>query len=366
MSQVDCYAPSYKIVVNGKELQHGANVDVLSLKVTDTNDRADTFSFTVRERHPDHKRLFAGGEKLAWMDSKVFKVGNEVEIHMGYVDDLHLMLRGKIKAVAPNFPASGQPTVQVQGFSPYHDLQQRRRREPYENATDSDIAKEIAKDMGLKAQVDDTKTKHALYSPKGASYEKILRERAKRIGYEVVAKDGTLYFQKPGYRSNPNPVLTFEWGLNLISFSPRLSTHNTVAGVRTRGSQTTQGGVKKPFVGEAKAGDERVKMGKKTGNQIAQDIDKKNKKNWTIIRDHDVGSQDEANEMSLSHLEALALEFISGSASAIGDPQIRARIVVKLKGLGRSFSGNYYVTSATHTIDGSGYRTTFEVKRNAQ
>jgi phage protein D len=363
MSQVEFYAPSYKIVVNGKNLQHGANVDVLSLTVTDTNDRADSFSFTVRDRHPDDIRLFAGGDKLAWMDSNVFDVGNEVEIHMGYMDDLHLMLRGKIKGVAPSFPASGQPTLQVRGFSPHHDLQHRRRRKPFKDATDSDIAKEIAKDMGLKAQVDNTKTRHALYSPEGDSYTQILRERAQRIDYEVVVKDGTLYFQKPGYRANPSPGLTFEWGQNLISFSPSLSTQGLVTGVRVRASQTAQGRGKEALVGEARAGDERVKLGKETGSQVAQRV---YGDNWILIDDHNIDSQEEAKEIARSQLEARSLGFIGGSCSAIGDPRIRARIVIELKGLGKRFSGTYYVTSATHTIDSSGYRTTFEVRRNAQ
>ena len=31
--------------------------------------------------------------------------------------------------------------------------------------------------------------------------------------------------------------------------------------------------------------------------------------------------------------------------------------------MGPDFSGDYRVTGATHTIDGSGYRTSFEVRR---
>lgn len=363
MKRVEQYAPSYRIVVKGEELQHGANVDVLSVSVTDTIDRADSFTFTMRDRHPDPKRLFAGGTQLKWMDSDLFDEGNEVEIHMGYVDDLRLMVRGKIKAVSSNFPESGQPTLQVTGYSPFHDLQHRRRRKPFESATDSDIAKEIADEMGLKAEVDGTKAKHLLYSPKGASYASILRERAKRIGYEVAAKDGTVFFQKPGYLVNPSPVLTLEWGRNLRSFKPRLSAHNMVTKVRVRGSQTTQGKGKEPLVGEAKAGDERVKMGKQTGNQAAKRV---YGDHTVTIDDHDIESQAEANERALADLELRAMDYIIGNGSCIGDPRIRARIVIELKGLGKRFSGNYYVTSATHTIDGGGYRTDFEVKRNAR
>jgi hypothetical protein len=43
-----------------------------------------------------------------------------------------------------------------------------------------------------------------------------------------------------------------------------------------------------------------------------------------------------------------------------------ARTVIELKGLGQRFSGIYYVTSATHTINAGGYRTTFVAKRNGR
>jgi phage protein D len=363
MAQVEKYAPSYRISVKGQELQHGANVDVLSVSVTDTINRADTFTFTLRDRHPDPKRLFAGGTELKWMDSDLFDEGNEVEIQMGYVDDLHLMIKGKIKSVSCQFPESGQPTLQVTGYSPLHDLQHQRRRKPFESTTDSDIAQEIASEAGLKAQVDSTGAQHLLFSPKNASLASVLRERAERLGFEVAAKDGKLLFQKPGYHANPSPALTLEWGRNLRSFSPRLSTHNQVTRVRVRGSQTTQGGGKEPVVGEARAGDERVKMGGQTGSQAASNVYGKHE---VLIEDHNVESQAEANDMSLGTLERRSMDYITGTGACIGDPQIRARIMIELKGLGKRFSGKYYVTSATHTIDGSGYGTRFEVKRNAR
>jgi hypothetical protein len=54
---------------------------------------------------------------------------------------------------------------------------------------------------------------------------------------------------------------------------------------------------------------------------------------------------------------------LTGGGSAVGDPRIRAGAVVRLEGLGPDFSGDYRVTSATHTIDGSGYKTSFEVRK---
>jgi len=54
---------------------------------------------------------------------------------------------------------------------------------------------------------------------------------------------------------------------------------------------------------------------------------------------------------------------LTGSGSAVGDPRIRAGAIIRLEGLGPDFSGDYRVSSATHTVDTGGYRTNFEVHK---
>lgn len=54
---------------------------------------------------------------------------------------------------------------------------------------------------------------------------------------------------------------------------------------------------------------------------------------------------------------------LTASGSTIGDPRIKASRVINFDGLGEQFGGLYRVTSATHTIDGSGYRTQFDARK---
>jgi uncharacterized protein len=366
MSPPKNYVPSFRIVIGGTELQHGSTVDVLSVSVTETMNQADSFTFTVRDRHPTPGRLFAGGDELHWMDSGAFDEGNEVEIYMGYMEDMPLMLRGEITAVSPNFPGSGPPTLTIQGQTLYHRLQRARRREPFEAASDSDIAQEIARAMDLKAEVDDTEVQHDLVSPNGATYASFLQERAGRLNYEVAVKDGTLYFQRRRYIENPTPALTLEWGKDLISFRLRLSLYNATTQVTVRGPQTSQGRGKDPLVGTAQAGDERAKMGDVTGGELALSAFGSFGENNLLVEDHNISSAQEANDVALARLEGQALDFIIGQGACAGNPSLLSRQMIELKGLGRRYSGSYYVTSTTHTIDSGGYRTDFEAKRNAR
>ena len=54
---------------------------------------------------------------------------------------------------------------------------------------------------------------------------------------------------------------------------------------------------------------------------------------------------------------------LTGSGSTIGDPRIKASRVINLDGLGDQFSGLYRITSATHTFDSGGYRTSFQARK---
>jgi len=300
------------------------------------------------------------------LDDGLFDEGNKVEIQIGYVDGTPFEFWGEITAITPNFPESGLPTLTVRGFSYYHRLQRCRRSKAFKKIKDSDIAKKLAdatKPTKLKAEVDDTGIEYRLVSAKDVTFASLLKQRAQRIGYEVVVKKDILYFQRPRYLVEHSPALTLEWGRDLRSFSPNLSTYNMVTEVKVRASQTSRGKGKDPLVGTASAGKEGFVMGDKAGSQIAKEIFGENS---VLADDHNVTTQKEANDMAQAQLEAKSLGFISGRGSCIGNPQLVARQVINLKGLGKRFSGIYYVTSTTHTIDASGYRTDFEAKRNAR
>jgi phage protein D len=56
--------------------------------------------------------------------------------------------------------------------------------------------------------------------------------------------------------------------------------------------------------------------------------------------------------------------YVTGRGESIGIPEIRPAANVTLKGLGDMLSKTLYVKQTTHTVDTSGYHTTFEVKES--
>ena len=85
---------------------------------------------------------------------------------------------------------------------------------------------------------------------------------------------------------------------------------------------------------------------------------------WTLelrVREP-VFSQQEADQRARAILKRRAEGFVGGRGESFGIPELRANTTVKLGGLGRLFTTTFYVSQTTHTVDASGYRTTFEVK----
>lgn len=363
MNGAQNYVPTFTITVGGDTLEHGATISVQSVTITESNTMSDSFSFTIRDRNPDPGR-FAGGGQFVWMDSDTFAEENEVKIDIGYRGSAAISFLGVITAVSPTFPQSGTPTLTVRGQGLFKKLLKQCDARSFRDKKDSEIAQEIAKLVELDYKTDPTEVIYPLVTTETGTYADFLRKRAERIGYELAVTEKTLLFQKPGYiTTKKGPDLTLEWGKNLKSFTPTLSTYKKITHVKVRASQTSCGRGKEPIESSAEPGEERGKLGTKTASQIALEVAGKNE---IIAEDHDVKSPQEAKEVAVAKLEASSLEFITGKGACNGNPQLRPRSLIEIKGIGARFSGNYYVTSATHTVDSSGYHTTFDLKRNGR
>jgi uncharacterized protein len=358
--RTDFYVPDFEIIINGQSFRYGMNVDILSVSITETINQADSFTFTVREHNPKPER-FAGGE-LTWLDSHTFDELNKIQVEVGYQGNRAIKLKGKITGMNATFPETGAPTLTIRGLSEYDELFRATRRKPFDDKTDSEIASELAGALGLKADVEDTQVKHALVSPDGATYAAILQERARRLNYEIAVKFDKLVFRRPTYLTNPSPTLTLIWGQDLRSFTPNISTNKMVSRVEVRNTQTGGGGPKKALVGLATASQIQPVLGTKSG--LVQS-EKKFGSNTQLMQEQRLAGQAEATSLPRAELERRAIEYITAHGSCIGNPKLVSRTVVELQRLGKRFSGSYYVTSTTHSIDANGYRTEFEAKRDA-
>jgi len=156
-----------------------------------------------------------------------------------------------------------------------------------------------------------------------------------------------------------SPDLTLKYGQSLIDFTPRLSQVGQIAGLSV---PIWQPDIKMEFTITVTWDWERNSLnvsispgfGLPAGPSAAGP---------SIMLVEEPVTQQSAPRVILSKLLARLNQRLTGSGSTIGDPRIRAGIVLRLEGVGEQFGGLYRVISATHTIDGGGYRTSFDVRK---
>ena len=94
------YAPDFEVKITGLTMEADVKNAVTSISYTNDLDKVDQVEITL------------DNSDFRFLDSALFDVGKEVEVHMGYAGNLKPMLLGDITAVQPSFPESGAPTFE--------------------------------------------------------------------------------------------------------------------------------------------------------------------------------------------------------------------------------------------------------------
>jgi uncharacterized protein len=357
------FAPEFRVQINGRGLPADVSKTITGLSVQ-TALTFDSFSLTVANPYPE----------LPWTHGKdrdLFAEGSGIVIQMGYVDDLHLMIDGDITGMSPSFPASGNPTLRVRGQSRLYRLQFTQDERTFQDVTDTDVARAIAQDHDFQFRGDSTEVRYPLLSSDLKSDLEFLQQRARQVRFEAYAEGSTLFFTRP--RDTQAKSFTLVWGrteknlkptldaIPLIQFQPDMDVQGQVTDVVVRGQHPT---TREIIEGRAGAGDEDSRMGgRETGPQVAARAVGRSHE-LTVVGEP-VTSQQEADQRARALYNERASTFVTGRGSTIGLPGLRAGRVIELHGLGPRFSGEYYVTAATHRMGSNGYQTDFEVRRNS-
>jgi phage protein D len=342
--------PSLCVKIKGTDLPPAAYTDLIEASVHE--DLEAPAMLTLKLLSWDNST-----QKITWADDDLFAVGNAMEIEMGYTKPLSPIAKGEITGLELEVEQGKPPTLTVRGYDRSHRLTRGHKTRSFIKMADSDIAARIAQEQGLSVSTVSTKVKLDYVMQHNQTDLAFLRQRAALIGYEVVVLDRKLHFRP--HQTNTSAVVTLKASLDLVDFFPRLSARNQAGAVEVRGWNPK---TKKALVGKAPSKPKTV-MGKSTGLKTA---DKAFGKAVVKHVNRPVFTQAEADQIAAGQLDTMALDFITGDGTCFGQPALRAGHVIAIQEIGTRFSGEYYVTSATHTYTSeNGYRTTFTVRRNA-
>jgi uncharacterized protein len=356
----DFYVPAFEVRVGEQRLNRDTIYDITQVTYKDNIEEIDSFELTINNWD-------AKTRTFKYSDERLFDPGKKIELHMGYFggSDLRLMLTGEITSLRPSFPAGGAPTLAISGLNVLHRLRTKQESHAYQNMTDNEIARQVAGRLGLPICTDENAAgiqERYGYIFQDNQYNILfLLERARRIGYDLFVEElpqggSRLYF---GPSVNLRQV-TYElnYGRSLIEFQPNLTTANQVAEVTVRGWNAMK---KEPIEVTVNRNQIRTRGVGSEGGQ--ERIEQAFNQREEVIVDHPINSEQEALTLARETLERIAKDMVKGSGSVVGLPDLRAGSVVYLTGLGKRFSGRYFLTATTHAIGDGGYTTQFECRR---
>jgi len=291
---------------------------------------------------------------MKWNDSTLLAIGVEVSIKLGQEQNgIKPVFKGEITALELNASNDGKPTLTVRGYDRLHRLQRGRKTEVYLQKTDSDIVSQIAMSAGMSAQIEGgTGILHDYFLQDNQTDLEFLQQRARRLGLELVADDKRLLMQKR--TMTRSQTATIEWGQNLLHFNCRVSAEDQVSEVVVRGwdvkkKEAIVGKVSKPDNHPSSTlGSTGPTMGNKFGAAKTASV------YWPVE------TQEEAQKVAQAILDDLDGRLMQMEGSCFGEASIKPGYPIEMKGLGRNYSGKYYVTSCLHHYSGKGYTTHFE------
>lgn len=380
MARFPTYAPEYAVEIGGAKIPPALRGAITRISYTDGIQGADRVELTV------------ANDDLRWLDHPLLQVDQPFALSLGYAPDpLEKVFVGEITGVSATFPGGGMPTLTVVA----HDFLQRLTTGTKDRAflldiptigqfplPDPAVVALVARTNLLLPDVDPvgaalsfltallafaanpTAAKLGVRAQESQSDFDFLSGIARDNGWEVfidhtAAPQGfVLRFAFPLTELTPSVSLT--WGGSLIDFTPRLTTVGQVAGVQTKiwiAPVKTELTVALGWDFDRAAFDLQVFPGFLSAADVLGPT-----KSRGVLKVDATGAATMPKKL-LSELLPRLNNRLTGSGSTVGNLAVKAGRVIDLKGLGAQFSGLYRITSATHSIDGGGFRTSFDVRK---
>lgn len=382
--------PQFEVRIEGVGLPRDVLRDVIELTYSDNIEEIDSFELTVNNWDSNANDFKYVGAETAESLGEEEEGGNplhglfepcnrEVEVKMGYGNGLQRMMTGTFTTMEPNFTGGGGATLTVRGLNVLHQLRRKQYSTSWTEMKDSAIAEDIAgrndRDTGQKRfpvpiRIDENAKGEESpidYVAQSNQYDiDFLFQRARSRGYVLFVEESDdgekqVYFgPSEGGRGVHLRDVTFElaWGKSLIDFKPTLTTASQIRSVTVNGWNRRR---RRPISVTVDLNDRRLNR-----NQDLHEVLMKCDPREERVVDEPVFSESEARERAIAILSDQNKEFVKASGTTVGLPDLRAGKKLKIRDIGKRFSGTYFVTETTHTINDSGYTTRFKARREEE
>ncbi|WP_153506538.1 phage late control D family protein [Cumulibacter manganitolerans] len=381
------FAPDYAVTINGTPIPAALRGAVTSIRYQDGTQAADRVEIALANQDlrwlQEHIRglgfsmapapVRLGPVGGSGIPAGLFDLDNALSLAIGYAGGtLTEVFTGDLTGLTMSFPSGGLPTMTLVAHDHLQRLARGTAARGFGPLPDFLIASIVAAENLIIPAIDPTivGASSALAAvnyvfggagrkQRGQSDLQFLAEIADSYDADFWVDGDVLYLSR--FLKEYTPRQTLTWGTSLLDFAPRISTVGQVAGVSMK---FTLREIPLDFLVSIFWDFDRECIGVSVVPGVAEAAGAPFSGPAFTIIDQPISSPADIATSAVKIYSALRRRLnsrLTGTATAVGDPTIRAGAMVRLEGLGPDFSGDYRVASATHTLDGSGYRTSFDV-----
>ena len=322
------------------------SADVVEV-VVDTNIFLPAMFMIVIEDTPDPNLGI-----LKYLDSDPrFQIGQPVTVGFevpdkttGTIPVLNTIISGEITSIEPIF-LDGRAKLCIRGYDRTHRLMRGQRTRAFLKTNERDLINKLAGEARLSATVSGVPSETYDYVLQYNQTDwDFLSERARLYGYQFYADDKKLKVAA-GDSTRSYSIIEMSWGMDLKRFEPRLVSMGQVTKSTVIGWDSEKKGEIKSFSIASKPTTQTGEMltGSATAMKAfgqAEDV---------FIPDRVIRSQGEARAMAEARFDDNQSQFIKASGElSPGNPNLMAGAKALVKGVGKRFSGTYYITEARH------------------
>ena len=383
------HIPEFRIAISGHDIPAALRNSITSVKYEDGTGAADRVELGIAnvdlrwlQEHirglgfqPFPTGIRIGPTRVTPGDG-LFDVDNTLTVAMGYGPGaLDPMFEGEITGVQASFPSGGVPGMTIVAHDYLHRLTVGTHARGFGPLPDALIARILSIENHLLPLIDPAvDVASTALAVVNYIFSRSGRKQKAQSDFELLQElsaaydadfwvEGDVLFVSRFFPREYSARLTLRWGESLMDFSPSV---NTVGQVAAAAMKFTLRELKVSFLVTVSWDFDREAAGitVEPGEAVAG-AKARGKPAYTIV-DQPIASPGDIATSALTIYHELRKRLnnrLTASGTCIGDPRIRAGAVVRFDGLGPDFSGDYRITSATHTIDSGGYRTAFKARK---
>lgn len=309
----------------------------------------------------------------------LIEYGKTLALRMGYPQGGNLgaiepVFEGMILSIEANFPADGEPTIDVVASDRRDWLRAARveRGRSLRASSAEQLIADVAAEKGLRVAVtqgqsdaiDKKKPRHQVtkpvHQPPDQDSLQFIVDRAKFHALELTALGDVILVQDPA--DITTEAIRYVYRGGLISFTPRFNATSrpTKATVISRDSES---GKRLKAVVDT---DELKKLKLVPAGNPALDLIREDggagDRNL-VVTNYALQTVEECEQLAAALLKRNLDQTFTASGELVGDPRVRVRRTLDIGGTGR-WDGLYYVTMTRHRFGANGYQTSFNARRN--